>query len=146
MNPAAGPAQRKTCYKCHYEAETADRLCPRCRKKLWTRAETRAMGGILAALGAFLVVMMGAIIVFMLGLVSQSARPGPGARFTGTKDEMYLIFAILGFVLLFGFTSLIAGLWQIIFGRRNMLLIYLIIGFGAVFLIGGTIFRALVGD
>jgi hypothetical protein len=89
---------------------------------------------------------MSAIIIFMLGVVNQPARPGGGARFTGTKDQMYMIFGILGFVLLFGFTSLIAGLWQLVFGRRNMMLIYLILGLGAIFLIGGSIFRAVVGD
>ena len=104
------------------------------------------MGAVLALLGVFLVAMMSAIIIFMLGVVNQPAKPGSGARFTGTKDEMYAIFGILGFVLLFGFTALIAGMWQLIFGRRNMILIYVIIGLGAVFLIGGTIFRVVVGD
>lgn len=146
MKPVTSIVQHKTCYKCHYEAETADRLCPRCRKKLWTRTETRTLGGVLAALGTFLVVMMTAIIIFMLGVVNQSPRPGGGARFTGSKDQMYMIFGILGFVLLFGITALIAGLWQLVFGRRNMMLIYIIIGLGAIFLIGGSIFRALVGD
>jgi MFS family permease len=146
MNPPTTIVQHKTCYKCHFETETAERLCPRCRKKLWTRTETRGMGAVLAVLGTFLVVMMSAIIIFMLGLVNQSAKPGTGARFTGTKDEMYMAFGILGFVLLFGFTSLVAGLWQLIFGRRNMILIYVILGLGAIFLIGGTIFRAVAGD
>lgn len=146
MNSTSANIQHKTCYKCHFEAETGERLCPRCRKKLWTRTETRGLGAVLAVLGVFLVVIMSAIIIFMLGVIDQSAKPGSGARFTGTKDEMFAIFGILGFVLLFGFTSLIAGMWQVIFGRRNMALIYVILVLGGIFLIGGTIFRVVVGD
>jgi MFS family permease len=146
MNPAPSNVQHKTCFKCKYEGETAEKLCPRCRKRLRTRTEIRALGGVLAGLGAFLVVMMGTITFFAIGLVSQSGKPGTGARFTGTKDQMYLMFAIFGFVLLFGFTSLVAGMWQLIFGRRNMILIYVMLALGAIFLIGGSIFRAVVGD
>jgi hypothetical protein len=53
---------------------------------------------------------------------------------------------ILGFVFFFGFVSFAAGLWQLILGRRNMILIWVILGLGVVFLVGGSIFRAIVGD
>jgi len=114
--------------------------------RLRTSTEIRTLGGVLAALGAFLVVMMGTITFFTIGMISNSGKPGSTSKFTGTKDQMYIMFAIFGFVLLFGFTSLIAGLWQLIFGKRNMVLIYGILGLGAIFLIGGTIFRAVTGD
>ena len=123
-----------------------EKLCPRCHKRLHTRTEIRTLGGVLATLGTFLIVVMGAITIWSVGMVSNSGKPGSTSRFTGTKDQMYLMFAIFGFVLLFGFASLIAGLWQLVFGRRNMLLIYAILGLGALFLIGGTIFRVVVGD
>lgn len=146
MNSAPLIVQHKTCFKCKYEGQTAEKLCPRCRKRLRTGTEIRTLGGVLAALGAFLVVMMGAITFFAIGLVSQSGKTGTGARFSGTKDQMYIMFGIFGFVLLFGFTSLVAGLWQLLFGRRNMMLIYIILGLGVIFLVGGTIFRAVAGD
>jgi uncharacterized paraquat-inducible protein A len=143
MNPPNAITKHKTCYKCAYETETADVRCPRCGKKLFTKAETRVLGGVLTALGAFLMVVMGAIIIFFVGLMSQSGKSS-GAKFNGSKNDALLVFAILGFVLLFGFTSFIAGLWQLIFARRNMVLIWIILGLGAIFLIGGSIFRAVV--
>lgn len=143
QNVPATALPHKTCYKCSYEAQTAEIKCPRCRKKLWTRTETRVLGGVLAALGSFLVVVMGAIILFFVGLMSQSGKSS-GAKFTGTKNDAVMVFAILGFVLLFGFTSLIAGLWQLIFGRRNMVLIWIVLGLGIIFLVGGSIIRAIV--
>lgn len=146
MNSAPLVVQHKTCFKCKYEGQTAEKLCPRCRKRLHTATEIRTLGGVLAALGAFLIVVMGAITVWSVGMISNSGKPGATSKFTGTKDQMYLMFGIFGFVLLFGFTSLVAGLWQLLFGRRNMMLIYIILGLGVIFLVGGTIFRAVVGD
>ena len=148
MNSAPQSIQHRTCYKCHYEAETAETRCPRCRsKKLWTRTETRAMGGVLAVLGSFLMVVMGAIILFFIGLAATAGKKNiSGPRFSGTKNDLFLVFIILGFVFFFGFVSFVAGMWQIILGRRNMVLIWVILALGVVFLVGGSIFRVIVGD
>jgi magnesium-transporting ATPase (P-type) len=134
--------QYRLCFKCKWEGETAEKLCPRCRKATQTRRFIRATGAALVALGGFLIVVMGAITIVVVGLFQQSGRPGApsmGARFTGTKDQMLMILGIFGFVLLFGFVSVIAGLWQLIFGRRNMILVYFILALGVVFLVGGSI-------
>jgi hypothetical protein len=101
----------------------------------------------LAVLGSFLMVVMGAIIVYFIGLAGTVGKKGlSGPKFTGTKDQLYLTFLILGFVFFFGFVSFVAGLWQLILGRRNMILIWVVLGLGVVFLVGGSIFRAIVGD
>jgi hypothetical protein len=92
-------------------------------------------------------VVMGAIIVFFIGLAGTAGKKGvSGPRFSGTKNDLFLVFIILGFVFFFGVVSFVAGLWQIIFGRRNMILIWVILALGVVFLVGGSIFRAIVGD
>ncbi len=127
------------CFKCKWEGETAEKLCPRCRKPTQTRGFIRATGAALAALGGVLIVIMGAVTIAVIGIIGQSGKPGTSARFTGTKDQMLMIFAVFGFVLLFGFVAVIAGLWQLIFGRRNMVLVYFILFLGGVFLIGGSI-------
>jgi hypothetical protein len=133
--------QYRFCFKCKWEGETAEKLCPRCRRATQTRGFIRATGAVLVALGGFLIVVMGAITIAVISIIEQSGKPGTSARFTGTKDQMLMIFAIFGFVLLFGFVSVIAGLWQLIFGRRNMILVYFILALGALFLVGGSIAR-----
>ncbi len=137
--------QHRICFKCRWEGKSAERLCPRCRRPTQTRGFIRGTGAVLAALGGFLLVLMSVITVAVIGLIAQSGKPGSG-QFTGTKTQMILMFGVFGFVLLFGFVSLIAGLWQLVFGRRNMILVYFILFLGAVFLIGGTIFRLIVGE
>lgn len=90
---------------------------------------------------------MGAIIVVFIGLADTAGKKNvSGPRFSGTKNDLFLVFMILGFVFFFGAVSFVAGLWQLIFARRNMVLIWIILALGAVFLIGGTLFRVIVGD
>lgn len=145
MNVPVIPAAEKVCFKCRYEAETAETKCPRCRRRLRTKTEVRVLGGVLVVLGAILVVAMALIIVFMVGAMSQSGKT-TGARFTGTAADGLAIFAILGSVMLFGFTSIITGLWQLIFGRRNMVLVWLVLGLGVALMIGGRIFLVWKGN
>lgn len=101
----------------------------------------------MAALGSFLMVVMGVIMIFFIGLAGTAGKKNvSGPRFSGTKNDLFLVFMILGFVFFFGVVSFVAGLWQLIFGRRNMILIWVILGLGVVFLVGGGIFRVIVGD
>ncbi len=131
--------EHRICFKCKWEGETAGKLCPRCHKRTQTRAFIRATGAALVALGGVLILIMGAITIAVIGLIQQSGKPGSGARFTGTKEQMLLMFGIFGFVLLFGIVAVIAGLWQLIFGHRNMVLVYFILALGILFMIGGSL-------
>jgi hypothetical protein len=67
----------------------------------------------------------------------------PGTRFAGTEGDGSLIFIILGFLMLFGGVSVIAGIWQLVYSRRNKYLISALIILGLIFLIAAPIFRAL---
>lgn len=131
------PRQYRFCFKCKWEGETAETLCPRCHKRTKTREFIRGTGAALVALGGFLLAIMLPITVFFIGLAQQGAKPGNGPRFTGTKAQMMMTFGVFAAVLLFGLASLVAGLWQVIFGRRNMVLVYFILGLGVVLFVGG---------
>lgn len=146
MHPIPANKQYRFCFKCKWEGESAEKICPRCRKPTQTRGFIRGTGAVLVVLGGFLIAMMSIITIVVVGIIQQSNKPGSTARFTGTKDQMVLMFGIFGFVLLFGFVSLAAGLWQLIFGRRNMILVYFILALGVVFIVGGSIFRVIFGD
>jgi hypothetical protein len=129
----------KFCFKCKWEGETSETLCPRCHKKLKSRSFIRGTGAVMAMLGAFLVVLLSAIIFWMWNLIEQTGKPGSTARFTGTKSEMVMAFGVLGAVLLFGFIALITGLWQLVIGRRNLILVYILLVLAAGLYIGGSI-------
>ena len=128
--------KHRTCFKCKYEAETADHKCPRCGRRLRTRAEIRGLGAVLVFLGGFLMTVIGAISVWMYNIIFYPAASG-GSRFTGGDSELALIAGVFGFVFLFGFVAAVAGLWQLILGRRNMILVWTIVALGIIFLVGG---------
>lgn len=145
MNAPMMNYRHLTCFKCGFEARTNHNKCPRCGRALHTRGEIRLLGFLLATLGGILVVGMSAITLVVIGLIQQSGKPGTTARFTGTETEMLMMFGVFGAVLIFGFGALAAGLWQLIFARRNMFLLWGMITMGFALLIGGEFVLAIFG-
>jgi hypothetical protein len=128
--------KHRSCFKCQTEIETAETKCHRCGRRLESRTETRVRGSILIILGGFLIVFMGMISSWMINVIfyPQAAN---GAKFTGDENELLMIAGVFGFVFLFSIFAVITGLWQLIFGRRNRILVWMIIGLGIFFIIGG---------
>jgi hypothetical protein len=131
--------------KCGFMAETAEKKCSRCGGLMRTTTTMRVLGAVMIALGGFLIVFMGIITLWAYNLVQHSSDTGTGARFTGTKDQMLMMFGVFGFVMLFGVVALVTGSWQLIFGRRNKILTWVVFGLGAIFVIGGLAFDAFFG-
>jgi len=86
-------------------------------------------------LGGFLMAMMAGLTFWTLNAY-RPASPN-SARFTGTPEQFRMILGLFGLIFIFGLASLIGGLWQLIFGRRKMLLIWLILGLGAALIVAG---------
>jgi hypothetical protein len=99
----------------------------------------RGTGAMLIVLGTPLVASMAAIMIWMLSIMQESGKPGSGARFTGTKNEAIARLGVLGAVFIFGAMAIVNGLWQVIFGRRNLFLVYLMLGLAIVLYVGGYI-------
>jgi len=109
----------------------------------------RIMGGLYLVLGLGL---SGAIIYLMVvlaGIIRHSSDPHATVRFNGTPLQVVMIYGILTFPLLVGFTLLVTGLWQLWYGRRNLKLVrlafiwfYVLIG-GAVLIQGAELLRFL---
>jgi hypothetical protein len=55
---------------------------------------------------------------------------------------MMVMFGIFGAVLLFGFSSLLTGIWHAITGRRNLQLIWIMLGLGIALFIGAKVILA----
>ena len=125
-----------SCFKCGFQAVTAEKHCRKCKRKLQTSRSIRIRGILLVLCGGFLVAFMGYILVWMLDAFRNT--DALHARFTGTHEQMLLILGLCGTVILFGVISFATGLYQAILGRRNKIFVWSIAGLGAfLFLIGG---------
>ena len=141
---AAPQPQMHFCFKCRWEGRTFQKLCPRCGKGLFSQTNVRARGVVMTFIGLFLSGFMSVIAFFVTVFLMEAAKnPKTGAKFNGDATMLVLTYLIFGAVIAMGITAFIAGLGQIIFGRRNMFLIWIF--FALIFLtfFVGTVFRAL---
>ena len=85
--------------------------------------------------------LMDYITVWILGAANSTDPLGP--KFNGSRGELLMTFAICGLVILFGFIVFVAGLWQLILGRRNKIFVWSVAGLGAVlFAVAGYFYWA----
>jgi uncharacterized integral membrane protein len=131
MNESLAASKLRICYKCRFEANTSETKCPKCRRPLFTQTKIRILGGLITFLGAFIAAMMIYILSFVYSSINQA---NDSLKFTGTETQASYIYAILGLTLTAGLFFVFTGLWQIIFGRRNRILVWisLLIIFGVV--------------
>ncbi len=81
---------------------------------------------------------MGYITLWMVNLLSNPTQNG--GKFTGTQEQLMMIFALFGALIMFGFISLLTGLWQLILGWRNRLFTWSVVGLGVLLFVGGYLF------
>ena len=141
---AAAAPQMHFCFKCRWEGRVSQTVCPRCGKPLFSEKNVRVRGVILTFLGLFLSGFMSAIAFFVTAMLMEAAKnPKTPVKFNGDEHMLIMIYLIFAGVIAMGVTMILAGLWQIIFGRRNMFLIWIFLTLiGLTFAVGG-VFRAL---
>lgn len=142
-NQTAIQPQMHVCFKCRWEGRISQTVCPQCGKPLFSETNVRVRGVILTFLGLFLSGFMSAIAFFVTAMLTEAAKnPKTGAKFNGDEYMLIMIYLIFAGVIAMGVTITLAGIWQIIFGRRNMFLIWIFLALiGLTFAVGG-IFRA----
>ncbi len=97
--------------------------------------KVRVLGGLLVIIGAGLVAGMAKIMLW-IGDISQNGDvDSTGEKWNATPQEQQITFLILGAVMVFGLSSIVTGLWQMISGRRNRKLIWLMIALWIVLLV-----------
>lgn len=126
--------KERSCYRCGYRETTALSVCPQCRDYMHTATSTRVRGGLLAIIGIFLIVFMGYLMIWAFAAFSNVN--GPGARFTGTREERLMIIGLFSTLIVFGLMSLGTGVWQLIIGRRNRVLTWVLLGIGGLLAVG----------
>ncbi|HWS55525.1 MAG TPA: hypothetical protein VN228_15410 [Pyrinomonadaceae bacterium] len=145
---AAQPAaagETRVCYKCDHETREPVERCPRCgNRRVLTTKGIRALGGVLVALGLFLVTFMGAISVIVAGIIIRSSDPAATTRFDGGTKEIALIFGIFGLVIAFGAACTVGGAMQLARGRRSKTMVRVVMGiFFAIIVVAEIIYVVL---
>jgi uncharacterized protein YqhQ len=140
----APPLQLHFCFKCRWEGRTNLPACPRCGRGLFSQTNVRVRGVLLTFLGLFLSGFMSVIAFFVTAFLIDTAKnPRNSANFNGQEHMLILAYLIFGGVIAMGVTMILAGLWQIIFGRRNMILIWIFFALIFITYFAGSIFRGL---
>jgi len=78
---------------------------------------------VLIALGISLLIAMVKIIHWMQNVIANTGKPGVLEKYNGTKEQAEVSFLILFAVLAVGISAVVAGLYQVITGKRNTKLI-----------------------
>lgn len=137
------PSPVAVCYKCDYETDALLTDCPECGRRLRTVGQIKVLGWVLLLLGTFLVLFMGVITFVVAGIISRTGAPGSTTSFNGGPKEMLMIFGIFGLVLTFGLTSMVAGFWQVKYGRRNKRLVVVMLGIAVALAVVGELVQVL---
>ena len=126
---------RRTCPKCGYIRETAETNRDDCGKPLQKVSTIRTLGVFLVVLGGSLLAFMSWLSLWAYGTISNPSSSG--SHFNGTaKDALFMIF-VFGLVISISLGVTAGGLWQIVFGKRNKLIVFAVIGLGIVFVATG---------
>ncbi|MCB1024380.1 MAG: hypothetical protein KDB79_08320 [Acidobacteria bacterium] len=91
-------------------------------------SKVRILGALLVVIGAGLAAGMAKLMLWIGDISRNSDVNSAGPRWNATPQEQQITFLILGAVMVFGLSSVITGLWQIISGKRNRKLIWLMLG------------------
>jgi len=115
----------RTCPKCGYETADAVRKCPTCGRGMLSTKQVRRLGFVQVLIGLFLAGFVGIIIYNIApSMLKPEVPDASGSRFTGTREQGQMVLVLLGLIIMFGFTSLVNGVWQIATGKRNKWILY----------------------
>ncbi len=123
----------RVCPKCNQITETPETKCPRCGKRLQKVATIRTLGALSTVLGIVLLAGMSWLSWWIYHTISASGNPNATSHFNGGSREIAFIAFVFGLIIIFSLTATIAGIWQLIFGKRNKLLTLIVIILGFVF-------------
>lgn len=123
----------RECFKCGFRGETSQANCPKCGKVLRTSKNIRIRGIILVVVGAFLVVMMAGLGIFIGALIAK-ADPSSAKKMADERAIFIGTYALFGVIALFGLNGIAMGTWQIVFGKRNKVFIWIMFALLALIL------------
>lgn len=126
------------CPSCGQANSTRYDLCPNCGRVLHA-ASIRIRGAVSVVLGILLSGGIGYLIVLIAQIISRSGDPRATTRFNGGPAAAAGIFALLGFILVFGLICIVMGGWMVRYGWRNPKLFRIVWIFGLIFWLAGLV-------
>lgn len=125
-NPVRHLTAPKICNNPHCSFQTHEPMsrCPKCGRPIWTTNEFRAISSVLIFCGFLLLLLGGG-----LGYIFFRNYDFGGGMSEDNETGMFILAAVSGFIISFGLAVLVAGAWQVIFGRANWRIIKIILGF-----------------
>lgn len=97
--------------------------CPVCGSRVLTSRRIRLMGWLSIACGLFLILFMGYITLAMYpSLTHAGADMGESGRWNGTAEQARMVLNLFYTVIGFGVLATAAGTWQVVTGRRHILI------------------------
>lgn len=114
---------------CSFQTHEPIHKCLKCGRPIWTTNQFRLISSLLIFCGLFFILLGGGLIYAVASIDNNSS----GTRFTGSEAQKIFILGIFGVMIAIGLSVLAAGLWQVIFGRANRRLIYILL---TLFMVG----------
>ena len=133
-----------SCTKCEYTVSGKETKCPECGGWIRRAQRIKRLGIVLVLIGLLLVGMMTTITITLAPMMLSAGRDTSGARFTGTPEQGMMILGLFSMVIVFGLASIAGGIFQMVTGRRSLVIIVIVIGLAALlWIVGANLRKAL---
>jgi len=121
----------RQCFKCNYEGQGSQIGCPKCGKKtFFTSSSIRKRGIVTVLCGLFIAGLMAGISVVVGTLLLGQMKDAAGSkRILDDQFALIAIFGLFGLLIALGFSFVVIGGWMIAFGKRNRILLWIMLAF-----------------
>src|SRR6266542_743362 len=130
-----------SCSKCDFKPADKATKCPQCGGWIRRAQRIRRLGIVAVVLGVFLVGMMAVITAVVAPIMLSAGSETNGAKFEGTPEQGLLILGLFGVIFVFGLVAIASGIFQIVTGRRSLVIVVIVIALAAVLYVMATAVR-----
>src|SRR5438046_8632662 len=129
------------CTKCGYAVTGKETRCPQCGGWIRRAQRIRRLGGVLIVVGLLLLAKMVTLTAMLAPMMLSAGRETTGARFTGSPEQAMMILGLFGIIMVFGLACIAGGIFQLLTGRRSILIIILVLALAFVLLVVASAVR-----
>lgn len=130
-----------SCSKCDFRSPDKATKCPQCGGWIRRAQRIRRLGIVAVVMGVFLVGMMAVITAVVAPIMLSAGSETNGAKFEGTPEQGLLIMGLFGVIFVFGLVAIASGIFQIVTGRRSIVIVVIVIALALVLYVMATAVR-----